>query len=924
MIRNIIISSILALFSGLVSPRAQAFIDSEDSLRANIVELIENGQDLEEDFTKTNMDSAFLLFDSAATLAVRKLGESDTLHVISLLHQTNNRLRIGDCDLALKIAQRALNIVENSYARDSDLRLEALSRLSDAYGQTTDFVNSAIIEEEIINIIDQIEIRTKSHTRLLIQSMGGLATSRLQQGDLSYGNFEYLKSKLKLIEDNFGKENQWYAASYLGLGYHLLYMRKFDEAEEYIYKGDSLVKEQFPPEDHTSTYSSVMVMLFDIVRGRLDAADSLLQREYEIVNRTFGEEHVHYPLLVRRKAQLLLARDSLDRAVETAQELVEIYRERSSHPTMMLMQALRLLGKIAFVAGNHEIYNQATNELIDIKHTYLFNAFRYASESLKLSYVRRYPVLESILFSGLVESANPDIINSAVEMALNGKGLAFDAMAAQQSAAMCSDEPYLDSLLDEHSRISDRIAGMALSSREIPSVSIDSLFSQKEQIESVISGFCSNIDYAEERKRIEVCDIEAELPPNSVFLDYVKYEHYDYEKHYPYGQDSMYAVIIYEADKQVEIIGLGDSDEIDRSIMKYRSEMAGALASQLNGSSTQSLNDYTDAANDLYDRLIVPLSSALKTSKQVFVATDGMLNLLPFETLTKDGDNFLIEDHQFIYLTSGRDLLKEETDKSSGDAMVLADPDFMIDPIALPALDTSESASMFAYRGNTDKAECLGSMFSPLPMTRQEGLSVADLLGKTGQYDISYLESDQAREGVLKNLDQAPDILHIATHGYFCEHAENAYMSNPLLRSGIILAGANRTIGETNKGGSGGEDGILTAMEVSGLNLIGTDLVVLSACQTGIGDVQSGEGVFGLRRAFQHAGVKSVVMSMFAVPDESTSDLMERFYENWLSGQSKSLALRSASLNILNERRAKGQSTHPLFWGGFILVGDPD
>jgi len=301
-----------------------------------------------------------------------------------------------------------------------------------------------------------------------------------------------------------------------------------------------------------------------------------------------------------------------------------------------------------------------------------------------------------------------------------------------------------------------------------------------------------------------------------------------------------------------------------------------------------------------------------------------MLNLLPFETLTGDGERFLIEDHQFVYITSGRDLLKDRVAVDSREAYVLADPDYMVDPETLPALATSESAPMFAHRGNTAAPECLGSMFSPLPMTQQEGRSVAELLDQTGGYDIIYLESGQAREGVLKNLSEPPEILHIATHGYFCEQAENSYLSNPLLRSGLVLAGANRTIGEMNEGTNGGEDGILTAMEVSGLNLIGTDLVVLSACQTGIGDVQNGEGVFGLRRAFQHAGAKSVVMSMFAVPDESTSDLMKLFYENWLSGQSKSSAMRNASLSILNERRATDRSTHPLFWGGFILVGDPD
>jgi len=331
-----------------------------------------------------------------------------------------------------------------------------------------------------------------------------------------------------------------------------------------------------------------------------------------------------------------------------------------------------------------------------------------------------------------------------------------------------------------------------------------------------------------------------------------------------------------------------------------------------------------NVSGELYDRLIRPLQGSLSHIDKIYIAPDGMLNLLPFETLIGDGGRFLMEDYQFVYLTSGRDLLKERPDLSGHDAIVLADPDYMIDPSALPVLAASEESSMSSYRGNQTTPECLGSMFSPLPMTRQEGKWVAELLKQTGRYDVTYLETDQAREGALENLNQAPAVLHIATHGYFCEQVENPYLSNPLLRSGLILAGANRTIGDMNRSSISGEDGILTAMEVSGLNLIGTDLVVLSACQTGIGDVQNGEGVFGLRRAFQHAGAKSVVMSMFSVPDESTSDIMKRFYENWLSGESKSSALRDASLSILNERRNAHQSTHPLFWGGFILVGDPE
>jgi CHAT domain-containing protein len=414
------------------------------------------------------------------------------------------------------------------------------------------------------------------------------------------------------------------------------------------------------------------------------------------------------------------------------------------------------------------------------------------------------------------------------------------------------------------------------------------------------------------------------LPPNSVLLEFVTYEDYDFGKIYRvWESDSAYAAITLVPDGEYSIVALGDAASLDSLVSEYHAIMSDALTAQWTDRAETSMDRYNEVVAMLYERLVAPLQSALDGKDQVFVSADGILNLLPFETLTKDGERYLIEDHYFVYLTSGRDLLKEELQSDGKDAIVIADPDYMIDPTTLQTF-AMESPSVFAARGNIEAPECLASMVSPLPMTRQEGAAVARLLGESDRFNVSYLESGDAREGALKSLRQAPRVLHIATHGYFCAEADRDALSNPLLRSGLVLAGANRTIGQLDEERPDTEDGILTALEASGLNLVGTDLVVLSACQTGIGEVQSGEGVFGLRRAFQHAAARSVIMSMFVVPDESTSMLMERFYENWLSGDSKSTALRNASLSILNERRENKESTHPLYWGGFILVGDPN
>jgi len=262
----------------------------------------------------------------------------------------------------------------------------------------------------------------------------------------------------------------------------------------------------------------------------------------------------------------------------------------------------------------------------------------------------------------------------------------------------------------------------------------------------------------------------------------------------------------------------------------------------------------------------------------------------------------------------------------------MADPDFDSEPTSdtgkYLAMDMSPVDSDLA-RGPSDRSDCLNNLYQRLPATRKEQTAVAAVLrGELGLRVDEYSGSD-AMESVAKFIDMAPRILHLATHGYFCQNAqfsgETELEENPLLYSGLIMSGGNRLIaGELGSGaGANVEDGILTSLEASGLNLFGTELVVLSACQTGLGQIENSEGVYGLCRAFQLAGARSVIMSMFSVPDKSTVTLMERFYRDWLSGNSKASALRQASLSILQERRETHGAAHPLFWGGFILVGDP-
>ena len=326
----------------------------------------------------------------------------------------------------------------------------------------------------------------------------------------------------------------------------------------------------------------------------------------------------------------------------------------------------------------------------------------------------------------------------------------------------------------------------------------------------------------------------------------------------------------------------------------------------------------------LYESVFEPLEKHLNGSTRILISPDGSLNLLPFELLACSDNKNVIEKYEISYLSSGRDLLKPDKPQIAPTqyAVTISDPDFFNQtrPSGVSLAQQAEGTASLAARGPSDRASCLNNLFRPLPFTGEECQVVSRLLSQRSNLKVRDYSAAEASEAVLKNLPNPPNVLHLATHGYYCANMGD----NPLLYSGLVFAGANNMV--TGEAGleEGVEDGILTALEASGLNLMGTDLVVLSSCQSGAGEVVSGEGVYGLRRAFQHAGARTVIMSMFDIPDQAAASCMELFYRNWTAGATKSQALRQASLSLLDERRKEHGVAHPMYWGGFILVGDPN
>jgi len=294
-----------------------------------------------------------------------------------------------------------------------------------------------------------------------------------------------------------------------------------------------------------------------------------------------------------------------------------------------------------------------------------------------------------------------------------------------------------------------------------------------------------------------------------------------------------------------------------------------------------------------------------------------------------------VENFRFAYLSSGRDLLREAV-KPAGGTVVFAGPDYKLGQAQRQeqvAKLLGKKELLATRSGSATEFRSVG--WKSLPGAAAEAKDIQKLLLDTAYGPVKSYVGPEALEEVLKAMP-APRILHLATHGFFLDHDPEGpkkggagagqargrlkQMDNPLLRSGIVLAGAN-TIGDQEN--IGVEDGWVTAEEIALLNLRGTELVVLSACQTGLGDVKTGEGVYGLRRAFLYAGARTLLTSLFEVPDGETRELMKRFYGGLAQKKGKLDALHAAQVDTIRQRRQAQGAAHPFFWASFVLVGEP-
>ncbi len=543
--------------------------------------------------------------------------------------------------------------------------------------------------------------------------------------------------------------------------------------------------------------------------------------------------------------------------------------------------------------------------------------------------------------------ANAADVRRVWDVVAADRGQVLDELAARRRALRRAEGPAIDSLRQAYESASGALAGLVVRGSRGDSTYAAKLASASRRVEQAEQALgARSRAFRDEQARVHARFEAAAkgLPAGGALVAYARYSPERREAG-TRGNDRLLAFVLPAPGAPAAVVPLGDAARVDSLARAWRADLA-RPAGAADGDA------WVASGVALRRAVWDPVAAKLGPSKRAFVVPDGELNVVPFAALPGADGRALVEGGlDFHLLASERDLAPVDAGAATGrgllavggawfDSLGAGDVPASLLASAAPANDT--------WRGPASSCSEFRSVrFAPLPGTRAEADAVAEAWrGARSAEPAMRLEGAAATEAALKRLAPGRRVLHLATHGFFVDPgcgigseggrgigglAPSAATTNtpaaetvpasddsPLRLSGLALTGANRRADAP----ANAEDGVLTAEELAALDLGGVEWAVLSACDTGVGEIGRSEGVFGLRRALQVAGVRTVLSSLWSVEDESTRRWMAALYRHRLRGEDTVASVNGAMRDELARRRLAGESTHPFHWAGFVASGD--
>lgn len=718
----------------------------------------------------------------------------------------------------------------------------------------------------------------------------------------------------------------------------------YAEAEKMLLTGRDLNLDKYGPKDPRThaILDNLAVNYRDM--GQFDLAENTARQCLEGWEARVGPEH---PAVARARsnlANILIRRGKLNDARESYEGALLVQRARlaATHPDLIDTQ--RGLATIAARQQRWEVALPLTAEVRRNTRRNISEVLPQLAPSEQLEFLFRRDAwsLAQALSLSTARSADPAARALGAEWLLNAKGVAQQALAEATLEARTAADPRAAQTtrdLQTARRQLLRLRGKAAETSQVPprlAKQIQDLEASERMLAAEFSRL-SGLPYRAD-PWIELVELRRQLPPQNCFVELARTPLFPMDNSGPAIQPFHYVAWIVPPDGagDVQYVDLGLAETIDAAAQEVRTAIEQAPIQLEQSGRPQAERAVAGPLSKLSQLVLEPWLAHAGAAVRIELSPDGNLWLVPWSALPLPDGRYAVEKFDIRYQTSGRELVAPAEPLPVGPPVVFADPNYDLTPAE------ATTAAQSVLRGATTRAPsgsapstARGLMHvSRLPGTAREAAAITPSLEQLTHARPQVYTDRWALEPVFKAV-RRPRILVASTHGFFLadQGAESQAagdsergalpvtrsgqpLENPLARCGLLLAGCNEAAA-----GSRQDDGVLNGLEIVGTDLRGTELVVLSTCQTALGDIHRGEGVAGIRQAFQLAGAQAVVATLWQIDDEQTANLMSDLFAGLAAGKTKSEAIRAAQLKMIETHRGQDGSTHPYYWAPFTLTG---
>ncbi|MEQ9466761.1 MAG: CHAT domain-containing tetratricopeptide repeat protein [Ekhidna sp.] len=745
------------------------------------------------------------------------------------------------------------------------------------------------------------------------------------------GNYERAtelqRAILKADKEYFGEDSYTYGLDLLNLGLTLLYDGQYAESEKLHLEALEVFEASAGKESIDYGRVQNNLSLLYTKRGYIDQAIDYGQKAIKTYEASLGAEHPETAFPYFNLANAHLGYEEIEEAAPLATRAYEIRKKSlgTNHP--YFARSSNQLAILNWKQGKTKEALAFYKETFDNYFNQINTFFPVLTEEEKATfyYTNLKPAFEQyVSFIEETSSEDKELIGEIYDYQLALKGLIMYATSKVRESILSSGDEVLIAKYENWISQKEQLAKLFSATDinlEQRNARIDSLTDLSNKLEEELSKSSEVFGKNFANRNLSWRDVQKILKPGEAAIEIVRYRDFSTDSAGVFTDEVHYAALIVKAETEdyPEMVIMRNGDQMET---KYLANYRNAIRYKL-------------SENYSYRLFWRPIANRLEGISKIYFAPDGVYNQISIYTLqnpsTKD---YLIKELDLTIVTNTKDIVSGTSANAGSGSVFFGYPNYNMgtDEEASDA-STDGGRGMRSGGGSLERSATIprgirGNLvrymrsfngLGMLPGTKKEVQLIDSLYTSRSEEAAVYL-LDEAVENKIKEIKN-PSTLHIATHGFFleldpAEASSDKYVENPLLRSGLILAGANSFIrtGQLDER-QGDDDGILTAFEAMNLSLDETDIVVLSACETGLGEIKNGEGVYGLQRAFQIAGADAIIMSMWTVDDNATQELMTKFYEEWLTHGDKRKAFNAA------QKQLKEKYKNPYYWGAFVMVG---